>query len=750
MSRLYLIILCLAASFRGHAQADLATYLKLADEQYVKGDYIYALDFYEKALSIDSNTVDILWKYAETLRAYKDYRKAEFYYEKVYQKESALLHPSSLLQLGLMQKQNGKYDAAIETFKLAKKKYAKDKKSYLYLKVKRELESTLWAKSASKSETDLIISQLPTTVNTANSEFGHGIVHGQLIFSSLRGDSIHANEEVYSTEYKTRLYQSTYNGKFDFETAKRIEDLVIAHKNTGNGTFSRDGSRFYFSACRENGYNYTCKIAVASFQNGKWTAIDTLGEIINEPGANTTMPAMGFIDGEEVLFFASDRSDSEGGLDIFYSFIKKGNQFSKVKALKTVNSLDNEIAPYWDPTTKRLYFASSWHDGFGGHDIFYSEHVNGQFSKPVNLGKPFNGPANDTYFFLHNDTSYVTSNRLGVLFAKNPTCCSDIFAVHKPVIVVPPSPKETLEELNKRLPVTLYFHNDVPNPRSTATTTQVNYIDSYEDYLAMIPQYKTEYAKGLSGQKIEEAHEDIESFFTEYVEQGVKDLALFRDLMLEELQRGTSLELTVKGFASPLAKTDYNVNLTKRRIASLVNYLSAYDNGIFVPYLNHTASNGAKITIKEVPFGEYTAAKLISDNPNDTKNSIYSRAASLERKIEIQSINIVPSKNDSLPDLDTPLQIKDLGKVKAGTVSSTTFELRNQSQGIIELDRATIPCECNEVTWGKTLLNPGESTLVTVTFDTKGYSGNVVKSVYLQSKQKGIPLRLVLTAEIIP
>jgi hypothetical protein len=44
-----------------------------------------------------------------------------------------------------MQKQNGKYEAAIETFKKAKKKYAKDKKGYLYLKSKRELESCLWA-----------------------------------------------------------------------------------------------------------------------------------------------------------------------------------------------------------------------------------------------------------------------------------------------------------------------------------------------------------------------------------------------------------------------------------------------------------------------------------------------------------------------------------------------------------------------------------------------------------------------------
>jgi tetratricopeptide (TPR) repeat protein len=198
MSRLYIIFAFVFVSLFSFGQNDLSNYLKFAEAQYQKGDYIYALEYYQKALALDSQTVNILWKYAETQRAYKDYRKAEFYYQKVYDKEEASLFPSSLMQLGLMQKQNGKYDLAIESFKIAKKKYAKDKKGYLYLKSKRELESCLWAKTAIKDSTEYIISQLPVTVNSPNSEFGHNIFNGKLFFSSLRGDSIHKNEEVYS------------------------------------------------------------------------------------------------------------------------------------------------------------------------------------------------------------------------------------------------------------------------------------------------------------------------------------------------------------------------------------------------------------------------------------------------------------------------------------------------------------------------------------------------------------------------
>ncbi len=746
MSRLYLIILFISFFFFTHAQKDLSNYLKFAKEQYQKGDYIYALEYYEKAMLLDSNTIDILWEYAETNRAYKDYRKAEYYYKKVYSREDTKIFPASLLQLGLMQKQNGKYDEAIETFKLGKKKYVKDKKGYLYQKSKREFESCLWAKSAIKDTTSYVLEQLPNTINTPNSEFGHLISEGKLIFSSLRGDSIHPNEEVYSTEYKTRLYTSVIQSG-EFEKGERIRDLVVNKMHSGNGAFSKDGSRYYFSLCNDDGYNYKCKVMVANYKNGKWKDIDTLGEIINQPGANTTMPAIAFIDNQEVLFFSSDRDGGKGGMDIYYSFIKNGQQFGKVQALRQANSPDNEISPFWDEKTQRLYFSSSWHDGFGGFDVFYSQLMNGAFSSPVNLGIPINSPANDTYFFVHGDTNYVTSNRLGVYYSKNPTCCSDIFSLHIPVREIPQTPRETLVELNKRLPVTLYFHNDWPDPKTNATTTKINYIDNYRDYVALIPQYKKEYSSGLTGDKSVDAQEDIESFFMEYVDQGVKDLELFRDLMLEELEKGTSLELTVKGFASPLAKTDYNVNLTKRRIASLVNYLQVYNQGIFKPYLNGTAVNGAKITIREVPFGEYTSNKLISDNPNDQKNSVYSRAASLERKIEIQSISIV--SKDSMNVVSSDVLIQDFGKIPSQFEVSTNFKITNISDKEVNFQLAEISCSCIRVEFSKMTLRSGETADVKVFFKPNNQRGSVLETILIKTLESNKALLLSISAEVL-
>jgi hypothetical protein len=617
------------------SQNKVLNYLNYGDEKYKKGDVVNALDYYKQALDLDSNSVAINWKYAEALKAYKDYEKAAHYYGIVYQKEGTKIYPASLINYALMVKQTGDYDQAISLFKKAKTIYANDKKSYFYLKSKRELEACLWAKSTSNLTAECITNPLPSSVNTENSEFGHSIYNGTFYFSSLRADSINSKEEVFTPNYTTSLFQSKHTGD-SFEESKKITSLVAGNINIGNGTFSLDKTRFYFSICKNDNFNYSCKIAVANFKDGVWSSVDTLGEIINATGANTTMPHIANWDGTETLFFASDREGTEGGMDIWYSQLKNGNQFSKVRSVKEINTVDNDLCPWWDEKSNTLYFSSSWYNGFGGLDIFKSTFSN-QFSAPENIGKPFNSSANDLYYFQQQDTAYLSSNRKGVKFSKNPTCCSDIFSVvpfRKEIDSTELITSiETFETLMKRLPVTLYFHNDVPNPKSTDTTTTLNYLTTYAEYTKLLSTYQEEYSEGLIPDKAQIAKEEIESFFIEYVDQGVKDLSIFSDLLFKELQKGTRIKLIIKGFASPLAKSDYNVKLTKRRIASLKNYLAELENGEFSTYIE----NGT-LQFVEVPFGENNANKMTSDNFHDQKNSVYSKAAAVERKIEIISI----------------------------------------------------------------------------------------------------------------
>ena len=102
---------------------------------------------------------------------------------------------------------------------------------------------------------------------------------------------------------------------------------------------------------------------------------------------------------------------------------------------------------------------------------------------------------------------------------------------------------------------------------------------------------------------------------------------------MSSLKNGNKIEIHIRGFASPLHDKDYNINLSVRRIASVINMINEYKNGSLIKYLE----NG-KLKIIKLPFGENKSDKNVSDSPIDRKNSVYSKEAMLERKIEIVKI----------------------------------------------------------------------------------------------------------------
>jgi tetratricopeptide (TPR) repeat protein/outer membrane protein OmpA-like peptidoglycan-associated protein len=732
MSRLYLSLLFLFFCFTTlFSQNKVKKYVKFADEQYSKGDYYYALEYYKLALEADSNNIDFLWKYAETLRAYKDYKEAEKFYLKVYKREKTKKYPYSLLYYGLMQKQNKSYSKAIETFKLAKKKYQSDENSYLYKKSIREIESCDWAIKNLPDSLEILVSTLPSTVNSTNAEFPHIVRDGQLIFSSLRADSITSKEEVYSREYKTKLYTSKIkDGKF--EQNELLDSIILENKSRGNGAFSLDGKIFYFSLCEDQAFNYKCEIWYSYYENGKFSQAKALGNDINLSGSNTTMPSIGLINNREVLFFSSDRNGESKGMDLFYAFVNTGGTtFSNITQLDQINTPDGDITPWFDLSVNRLYFSSSWHNGFGGQDIYYSEVKEGSFNSPINAGWPLNSPANDQYFFINNDSIYLASNRIGSSSIKNPTCCSDIFSS-----VSSPAPFDSIIDTIiitsiisqiQRDPVRLYFHNDRPNAWSWDTITKLNYIETYEAYKELLPTYKRIYPQGLNPKDAQQAELAIDDFFSNKVDKGIEDLKVFTKLILEELNKGAKLKLSLRGFASPLAPTDYNVSLTKRRISSFVNYLKQYENGVFVPYLNRKANNGGELTVEFSPFGEYKADQTTSDNPKDEQKSVFSIAAAIERRIEIESVSFL-NVEDQFPIL-APKSVFNAGSIQRGQLVGSFFTVENISEKNVSLKEILKSSENVSFEIDKKELKPGESALVKMYINTKAFKGLSSESI---------------------
>jgi tetratricopeptide (TPR) repeat protein/cell division protein FtsN len=109
----------------------------------------------------------------------------------------------------------------------------------------------------------------------------------------------------------------------------------------------------------------------------------------------------------KTLYFASDRPDGLGGLDIYKSTLDKKERWDDpVNLGSRVNTPVDEDTPFITPDGRYLFFSSQGHNSIGGFDIFYVDlQGNGE---PVNLGHPVND-ADDNLFY------YPTSLNRGVM-----------------------------------------------------------------------------------------------------------------------------------------------------------------------------------------------------------------------------------------------------------------------------------------------------------------------------------------------
>lgn len=245
---------------------------------------------------------------------------------------------------------------------------------------------------------------------------------------------------------------------------------------------------------------------------------------------------------------------------------------------------------------------------------------------------------NDFYFDIYSQRDYrLIASLIGYVNdtldfdTRNYTQKGGITALTKRLYLEPGG----LVELDDLLPLTLYFDNDSPDPQSRAVTTTKNYEELYAAYYRKKSEFIVNYTEGTPAENSPIKTAAVTDFFDNELKGNFDTLGVFSETLIKYLQRGNTAVISVRGFASPLAATDYNINLGKRRVDCLMNHFSTYRDGM----LNRYIDNG-NLILQEVSFGENRADEAISENPNDRKNSVYSPAASKARKVQIVKITI--------------------------------------------------------------------------------------------------------------
>lgn len=418
--------------------------LKQADNLFEVGSYYNAVDAYSDVHEKKENNTRVTFQIAETNRMLKDYQQAEKWYKKTLDLNEAAW-PEARFYYALMLKNQEKYDESIKEFNEFTKNADSGKKkkgaeaemlNALKKRAKLEIEGSKLALELKKEKAESEVNTITNGLNNNLQDYApkHVADNKVLMSALLPQEAVNLDKAAKENEdYYSKLFFATEKGS-SWEKELLPENINAPKSHVGNGVLSKDGKTLYFTKCDEaNAHVMTCNIYTSQKTATGWSDPEFLKEV-NKKDATTTQPALGVDkDGNEVLYFVSDRSGGRGGLDIWYSVKGSDGKFSSPKNLsREINTPYDDVTPFYDVQNSVLYFSSEGHPGFGGLDVFKVEGNVENWSKEIkNMGYPLNSGADDLYLALNDagKKGYLVSNRVGTTSNRGKTCCDDVFRV---------------------------------------------------------------------------------------------------------------------------------------------------------------------------------------------------------------------------------------------------------------------------------------------------------------------------------
>jgi len=231
------------------------------------------------------------------------------------------------------------------------------------------------------------------------------------------------NEIAYYTR-KTKDYQiSGYKSEPAFQEkfyfSYRISDNVFdngkempypfnRNENEGGATITGNNKELIYTVCKmvtSPRQYYNCDLYSSKNIKGYWTDIVPL-ERVNRPDTWESMPSV-TADGKE-LYFVSNRSGGVGGYDIYKSIKDENGEWSEpINIGKPINTSGDEKSPFIHTDTRTLYFSSNGRPGIGGYDIYYVKlNDNNEKTDVKNIGYPINTENDEVGFIVSIDGKY--------------------------------------------------------------------------------------------------------------------------------------------------------------------------------------------------------------------------------------------------------------------------------------------------------------------------------------------------------
>jgi len=363
---------------KGYKSPDML--LKIGNAYYFNAELENANKWYDELyITSPDQEAEFYYRFAQTLRATKDYTKSD----------------AMMVKFG--------------------EKSGNDARATLFSKNRNYLEEIKNNSGRYKIEN--------AGINTKYSDYGTAYMGTKVIFSSARDTGNFSKRiHTWTGQYFTNLYSSPIAEDGSLGAVDKFGKKLNTKFHEDTPAFTKDGKTVYFT--RNNyldgrGYNaskvtllkiYSAKVD----KDGQWNTITALP--FNSDSYQTAHPALSA--DEKTLYFASDMDGSRGQSDLYRVKINEDGSFGTPENLgDKINTPGRETYPFVNDENE-LYFASDGQPGLGGLDIFVTKvPTDGslEFKKVLNVGQDANSPKDDFALIINSKTKkgFLSSNRDG-------------------------------------------------------------------------------------------------------------------------------------------------------------------------------------------------------------------------------------------------------------------------------------------------------------------------------------------------
>ncbi|NNE32609.1 MAG: OmpA family protein [Winogradskyella sp.] len=446
--------------------------------------------------------------------------------------------------------------------------------------------------------------ELNQIVNSnSKSDFGLSFIkNNEVAFASAR--NVESPSYSWNQLPYLDLYKATLNTDNELENINPFSNNINTDSHESNAVFTKDGKTMYFNRTNTTRKKTDeervahIKIYKAELVDSVWSNVTALPFTSN--AYSTEHPALS--KDEKYLYFASDMPGSIGSFDIYKVAINDDGTYGEPENLgSTINTKHREQFPFLSDYNI-LYFSSIGHEGYGGLDVFRSNMVNGNFDQPVNLGSPINSNLDDfAYVVLEkNNKGFVSSNRSGYdrLYSfkreENPLTKYQVEGV--------------VQDLNSKALlsgalVTLFDESDTviqdsivgsdayyifkiePNKKYKVRGTMKAYIPQDVEF-STDSRGKIQHNIYLSLESFADAEErvaetekgdvqvQLDKIFFDFDESAIReDAAETLNVLVDLMKKYPSMEVEISAHTDARGPDQYNLELSKRRAASTLEYL---------------------------------------------------------------------------------------------------------------------------------------------------------------------------------